>query len=100
MATNILVTPENLESEATSLMGNKSTLDSIFSQIASLVSGLVSHWHGETQQAFSESFAQKRTVFDKFSEDMEKFANFMKKYAGDMRQLEQGNKNIASKLGS
>ena len=100
MAAEILLTPENLESEASSLLSSKSALDSMFSQIANLVAGMVSHWHGETQTAFSDSFTQKRAVFDKFSEDMQRFAEFMKKYANDMRQTEQGNKAIASKLGA
>ncbi|MBQ7578043.1 MAG: WXG100 family type VII secretion target [Synergistaceae bacterium] len=100
MAADILLTPENLESEATKLLGQKSSLDSMFQQIANLIAGLIEHWHGETQQAFTDSFNQKRTVFDKFSQDMESFAKFMQKYAGDMRELEQGNKGIASKLGA
>ena len=100
MAADILLTPENLESEASNLLGNKATLDSIFNQIAQLIAGLISHWHGETQQAFTDSFNQKRTVFDKFAQDMESFAKFMQKYASEMRELEQGNKNIASKLGA
>lgn len=100
MAADILLTPENLESEATKLLGEKSNLDSIFQQIAQLIAGLINHWHGETQQAFSDSFNQKRTVFDTFSQDMERFAKFMQNYADKMRQLEQGNKNIASKLGA
>ena len=100
MAADILLTPENLESEASKLLGDKSNLDSIFQQIANLIAGLINHWHGETQQAFSDSFNQKRTVFDKFSQDMESFAKFIQKYAQEMRELEQGNKTIASKLGA
>lgn len=97
---DILVTPENLESEASNLMGHKSNLDSIFSEIKSLISGLISHWHGEAQQAFQDSFNQKEPVFTKFSQDMESFANFMKKYAADMRQAEQDGKSLASRLGA
>lgn len=98
MAADILLTPENLLSEASSLLGNKSNLDSVFNQIAQLIASLIEHWHGEAQQAFSDSFNQKRTVFDKFSQDMESFANFMKKYAEEMRQLEANQKAMAGKL--
>ncbi len=98
MATTILLTPENLIAEAGKLMANKNTLDDIFKGMADLINNLVSHWHGETQQAFTESFTQKRAIFDDFSDDMASFSNFMKKYANEMEQLEQGNKVIAQKL--
>ena len=100
MAGDILLTPENLMDEASKLLANKRALDEVFnSKIANLISGLVEHWHGEAQQAFENSFKQKRTVFDKFSQDMESFSNFMKKYAKDMQDTENNQKNLAGKLG-
>ena len=100
MAADILLTPENLQNEAANLLKNKSTLDGVFNQIATLVSGLISHWHGETQQAFQNSFTQKKTtVFDKFSEDMASFAYFMKMYAGSMENKEKELAGRAVNLG-
>ena len=98
MAADILLTPENLLSEASKLMSNKAELDNIFNQIAQLIAGLIEHWHGEAQQAFTNSFNQKRAIFDDFSADMESFARFMEKYAKDMSELENNQKNMASKL--
>lgn len=98
MAADILLTPENLLSEASKLMSNKAALDNVFSQIAQLIAGLIEHWHGQAQQAFTDSFNQKRAVFDKFSQDMESFAKFMEKYANDMSELENNQKNMAGKL--
>ena len=98
MAADILLTPENLLNEASNLLKNKSELDNVFTQIAQLIAGLIEHWHGEAQKAFTDSFNQKRSVFDKFSQDMESFANFMKKYANDMKELETNQKNMAGKL--
>ncbi|MBR0316836.1 MAG: WXG100 family type VII secretion target [Synergistaceae bacterium] len=100
MAADILLTPENLLSEASNLLTHKASLDDIFNQIANLIAGLINHWHGEAQQAFSESFTQKRAVFDDFSLDMESFAKFMEKFANDMQELERNRKTLASKLGS
>ena len=100
MAADILVTPENLIIEAKNLLANKSELDSIFAEIKNLIAGLVSHWHGETQQAFQNSFNQKEPVFKKFAQDMESFSQFMNKYAYEMQNLETDNKNMAIKLGS
>lgn len=99
MAKEILLTPENLESEASKLLGNKSSLDGVFANIASLISGLLEHWRGEAQNAFSNSFTQKRKDFDKFSQNMQEFADFMKKYANEMRELENRHKALAGKLG-
>ena len=99
MAADILLTPENLLSEASNLLQCKSELDNIFTQIANLIAGFINHWHGEAQQAFTESFNQKKTVFDKFSEDMAKFADFMKTYANSMQDTEKGNANKARALG-
>ena len=100
MAADILVTPENLIIEAKNLLANKSELDSIFAEIKNLIAGLISHWHGETQQAFQNSFNQKEPVFTKFAQDMESFSQFMNKYASEMQTLETNNKNMAIKLGS
>ena len=100
MAVGILLTPENLMNEAKNLLASKSELDSIFAEIKQLISGLVSHWHGETQQAFQNSFSQKEPVFNTFSQDMESFGQFMNKYASDMQNLENANKNMAAKLGA
>ena len=97
---DILLTPENLLSEASNLLNCKSQMDEIFGQIASLIAGLVDQWHGEAQQAFSDSFNQKKTVFEKFAEDMAAFAKFMQDYANKMKETEQNNKTMASKLGS
>lgn len=99
MAGEILLTPENLMSEASNLLNYKSALDDIFNQIANLIAGFVSHWHGETQTAFADSFNQKRAVFDKFSQDMASFADFMKTYAISMQDTEKGNANRARSLG-
>ena len=100
MAADILLTPENLMDEASKLSANRQALEQVFnSKIANLISGLVEHWHGEAQQAFTDSFNQKRKVFDKFSQDMESFVNFMKKYASDMQTTENNQKNLAGKLG-
>ena len=99
MAGEILLTPENLMSEAANLLNCKSSLDDIFSQIANLIAGLVSHSRGEAMTAFTESFNQKRAVFDKFSQDMAEFANFMKTYATSMQDTEKGNANRARSLG-
>ena len=100
MAASILLTPENLLSEASKLRSNKAELDNIFNQIAQLIAGLIEHWHGEAQKAFTDSFTQKRAVFDDFSGDMESFAKFMDKYAKDMSELETNQKNMAVKLGA
>ena len=100
MAQDILLTPENLQAEANNLRGNKSTLDGIFQQTVSLITGLLEHWHGEAQQSFTESFNQKKPVFDKFSEDMESFAKFMESYATSMQDAEKGSANRARSLGA
>lgn len=99
MAGEILLTPENLQTEAANLLNCKSSLDNVFNQIASLVAGLIDHWHGNAQTAFSNSFNSKRTIFDKFSQDMASFAEFMKSYAISMQDTETGNANKASQLG-
>ena len=100
MAANILLTPETLMERASQLLANKATLDDMFAKIAQLIASLVDHWHGEAQQAFSNSFNQKRTVFDKFSQDIESLAKLMEKYANEMRELETNQKNMAVKLGA
>ena len=70
MAADILLTPESLLQEYANLLKNKAALDQVVSDIAKNIIGtLVEHWQGEAQQAFENSFNQKRTAFEKFSEE-------------------------------
>ena len=99
MAADILLTPESLLQEYANLLKNKAALDQVVEDIAnSIIKQLIGHWQGEAQQAFENSFNQKKAAFDKFSEEMQTFADFIKKYADEMKQLEEAQKAKAAQL--
>ena len=94
----IKITPELLEGQAKDLQSKKANHEDIYQQIKQLVTSLTAEWQGETQQAFSDSFAQKDVTFRQFSEEMEKFAQFMNQAAARMRATEEELKAQAQKL--
>ena len=99
MAADILLTPETLLDEYANLLKNKAALDQVVNDILNnIIKTLVEHWQGEAQQAFENSFNQKKAAFDKFSEEMQTFANFIKEYADQMKALEEKQKNAAMNL--
>ena len=90
----ILLTPDLLREEAGKLTNQKNELDSAVQQIQSLVSSLESGWHGKTQQAFVNSFNEKKSVYDKFSNDMMAFITFMNDYASQMEAADDNSRSI------
>lgn len=84
----IQLTPEMLRSEADKMNSQKDQLTDTVIKIKTLVDSLESGWHGQAQQAFVNSFNEKKTVYDKFAEDMLGFATFMKGYAAAMENAD------------
>ena len=77
----IQLTPQVLMDEAKNLSDKQTRLTEIVEKIADLVNALEGGWHGKTQQAFVNSFKEKKTVYDKFAADMGTFSTFMNQYA-------------------
>ena len=80
----ILLTPELLKGEAQKLSTQRDQLTEAVGKIKTLVDGLESGWHGKAQQAFVNSFNEKKTTYDKFAEDMGAFYQFLTQYAQAM----------------
>ena len=84
----ILLSPDTLRSEASKMDSQREQLTDIVMKIKTLVDGLEAGWHGSAQQAFVNSFNDKKPVYDKFAEDMLAFSTFMKQYADAMESTE------------
>lgn len=84
----ILLTPEMLRSEAQKMTTQKNSLTETVNKIKTLVDSLEGGWHGKAQQAFVNSFNEKKAVYDKFAEDMGTFVAFMQGYAASMEQAD------------
>lgn len=84
----ILLTPEMLRSEAEKMNSQREQMTDVVNKIKALVDSLESGWHGQTQQFFVNSFNEKKTIYDKFAEDMLAFATFMKNYAAAMESAD------------
>ncbi|MBQ3447865.1 MAG: WXG100 family type VII secretion target, partial [Synergistaceae bacterium] len=61
----------------------------LLSAIDGLINGLASDWHGEAQEAFMTSYANKKATFQQFSLDMEAFIRFLNEYAQTMEDQEK-----------
>ena len=77
----IQLTPQMLKDEAEKLSKEQTRLTEIVEKIAALVNALEEGWHGKAQQAFVNSFKDKKTIYDKFASDMGTFSTFMNQYA-------------------
>ena len=84
----IQLTPQLLNSEAGKMDTHRENLTGIVNQIQTLVNELQSGWHGKAQQAFVNSFTEKKKVYDTFAEDMLTFSTFMKNYAAAMENAD------------
>ena len=85
----IRLTPENLRDGAQRLAQAKADNDDVINQIDGLINGLESDWHGEAQEAFMTSYANKKATFQQFSLDMEAFIRFLNEYAQTMEDQEK-----------
>ncbi len=93
----IKLTPEALRDGAQRLSQMKADNDDVINRIDGLINGLVAEWHGEAQEAFANSYANKKATFQQFSLDMEAFVRFLNRYAETMEEQE---KMQATKAGS
>lgn len=94
----IKLTPENLRAGADSLKQTKADNDDVINRIDGLMSSLVADWHGEAQEAFSNSYQTKRATFQQFSLDMEELIRFLLKFAENMEEQEKLQKGKAEAL--
>ena len=60
----IVLTPEMLRSEAQKMTTQKNNLTDTVNKIKTLVDSLEGGWHGKAQQAFVNSFNEKKAVYD------------------------------------
>ena len=84
----IQLTPDMLRDEAQKMSQQKTEMQDLVNKVQNSVNQLVSEWHGKAQEAFVNSINEKKTVFDKFAEDMGTFATFMQGYAALMEQTD------------
>ena len=89
MAAEILVTPERLEEEARNLTTSKEEHDNSLNEMESVVNGLLQYWRGEAQDAFANSFRNKKQTFENFSLDLENFVKYLNDFAMIMRDQEK-----------
>ncbi len=85
----IKLTPEALRDGAQRLSQVKADNDDVLNRIDALINGLVAEWHGEAQEAFANSYANKKATFQQFSLDMEAFIRFLNDYARVMEDQEK-----------
>ncbi|MBQ3347393.1 MAG: WXG100 family type VII secretion target [Synergistaceae bacterium] len=100
MADLVLLTPEELEEEATQLVNTAKRNDDVINTLNSLEAGLLDGWEGDAQRAFLDSYRKKRETFKSFTEDMTKLANDVKTFAAHMRDEEQQKAAQARELGA
>lgn len=81
----IFLTPDLLLSKAKELETKRAELNEAVKAIQTLVESLKEHWRGDAQDKFCNSFLERKSLYDKFSEDMSAFSAFMEGYARDMQ---------------
>ncbi len=94
----IKLTPEEMQQESRDLQNSKVQNDEAIKRLDQIVNGLLSHWRGDAQTAFVNSYNQKRNGFLAFSRDIETLARFVSKFSGDMANKEGSEVVIARSL--
>lgn len=98
MAQRIMLTPEELESEASRLEQMAQQNDDVIKELDGVMQGLVEGWEGDAQRAFSESFNTKKATFQKLSEEMRALAGKVKAFASQMQAEENARASGARNL--
>ena len=98
MAELIKLTPELLRGQAETLTTDAQRNDDVVTSLDGVINGLVSGWEGPAQEAFRNSYAQKRATFQSFTETMRTFAQKIKDFADVMEREEDRQKKIAEGL--
>ena len=100
MAARILLTTEELKTEAASLEKAARENDEVLKTLDKIVNGVVSGWEGEAQKAFADSYNKKKATFTKLTDQMLELAKDVKVFASNMETTERQEKDIAGKLGN
>ena len=96
----ILLTPEELVSEARSLKSAADTQNTVIRELDSIVNGLLSQWTGDAQREFVSSYNNKKKTFQKMVELMTELAKDITNFAQNMGSMEAQYTNGAKKLGA
>lgn len=94
----IKLTPELIREGAQKLVKAKADNDGAIAKLDGIVNGLVSIWHGEAQDAFANSYANKRKTFESFSLDIENLVTALNRYANVMESEEKAKAGSAAHL--
>ena len=94
----IKLTPELLREQATQLVSDAERNDQVVTDLDGIVNGLLSGWEGPAQQAFTQSYSQKRQTFVSFTETMRNFAQAIINFADVMEGEEDRQKKKAEEL--
>ena len=98
MAARILLTPEELESEASSLKQAARNNQDVITRCNQIVTGLLPNWEGQAQTAFRNSFEIKKRAMEQMTNEMNQLADKIIVFAREMRALEQNKTAEANRL--
>ncbi len=86
----IMLTPEVLTEKATELGNIQAEQQNVIESIQKLIDDIVSGWEGKAQQAFLNSFNEKKGTYKEFAVDMSSFADFLRSYSQTMEDIDTG----------
>ena len=88
MAARILLTPEELESEATKLETAAKNNQDVITKCDNIVKNLLPNWEGQAQSAFQNSWNIKKKDLVQMTDEMNSLAKQIKNFATRMKALE------------
>ena len=89
MAARILLTTEELLSEAKELQSAVQKNQDVIQKCDSIVNGLLNGWEGDAQRAFAESWKTKRTALVRMTDGMKDLAVKISRFADTMGATEK-----------
>lgn len=88
MATNIKVTPADLETAATNIENAAKDYESLYNSLYGKTDALASTWQGEDNKAFVNRIADFKPDLQKMKQLMDSYADFLRKAAKSYRDTQ------------
>lgn len=95
MASEILLTPDQMRERAGKIRAYKQEQEEVISRLTNLVNSLSTVWRGESQDAFVAKYLGMKSTFQNFSASIEEYAALMEAAAKDMEQTDN---SLASRI--
>jgi len=96
MAGQIRMTPEQMNSRASEVRGQRDAFEEVISKMQNIINELLTEWEGAASASYSQQFNDLKPSFDNMKQLLDDMATQLDKTAEAVKALDE---EIASKFG-